>query len=121
MKNWYDVVDPHKDIKECKLDQSIFAADLSDAINERGALDYRDPYTFFNKTYFTKGILNYLNKVHRILSGESGDSVIEIQTPFGGGKTHTLITIYHYIKNGQKIKELLPQGLPLIESKTIQS
>ena len=117
MKNWYDVVDPHKDIKECRLDQSVFAADLGDVVKNRGALDYKDPYIFFKRTYFTKGILNYLKKVNQILNGESGDSVIEIQTPFGGGKTHTLITIYHYIKNSNKVKELLPEDLPLVDAK----
>jgi len=29
------------------------------------------------------------------LRGEGGDPVIQIQTPFGGGKTHALIAMYH--------------------------
>jgi len=116
MTTWYDVVEPHQDIKDGNFDESIFAADLGNVCLGNAPIDYNDPSLFFKKTFFTEGITNLLSMVCNKLKNGKGSSVIEIKTPFGGGKTHALISIYHYIKNGDKVKNQLPKGLNLIKA-----
>jgi hypothetical protein len=100
MKPWHQVVVPHPDIRAGKFDESVFAADLSDVIADRGPLEYRDAEIFFRKTYPTQGLVNLLSAIASRLSGKGGgEAVIQIQTPFGGGKTHSLIALYHLFKN----------------------
>jgi len=95
MKYFYTVTVPHKDIIEGKLTLDVFAADLWEVYKERSPLEYRDKQIFFEKTFITQGMDNIMNVVEKRLKGDGGDSVIQLQTPFGGGKTHTLITLYH--------------------------
>lgn len=116
MENWFDIVEPHNDIKEGEFDESVFAAKLDEVVAETAPPDYSDPYMFFKKTYFTSGITSLLKKVNRKLTKGRGSGVIEIKTPFGGGKTHALASVYHYIQNGQKLKSALPEGLDPLES-----
>lgn len=116
MENWFDIVEPHSDIIEGDFDESVFAAKLDAVVSGEAPPDYSDPYVFFRKTYFTRGITSLLRKVHRKLTEGKGSGVIEIKTPFGGGKTHALISIYHYIKNGDKVKSLLPEGLSSVDA-----
>jgi len=98
---WRNVVTPHDNIKQGKVKQNDFAASLADVLNSNGNLDYFDPVRFFNRTYLTSGLRQLAGEVVGRLTGQGdGDAVIQIQTPFGGGKTHTLITLYHLVKNG---------------------
>ncbi|MBN1814375.1 MAG: ATP-binding protein [Anaerolineae bacterium] len=108
IKGWYDVIQPHEDIRKGHFDESIFAADLGDVADGIAAADYSDPYLFFKKTYPTRGLTSLLGRVHTKLTSGQGPSVIQIQTPFGGGKTHALVAIYHYLKHGDRIEGLLP-------------
>jgi predicted AAA+ superfamily ATPase len=102
MKSWREVINPHPDIRAGKFDESVFAADLSDVIADRGPLEYRDAELFFRKTYPTQGLVSLLSAIALRLSGKGGgQAVIQIQTPFGGGKTHSLIALYHLFKNSQ--------------------
>ncbi len=101
MKPWREVIVPHRDIREGRFDESVFAADLSDVVADRGPVEYLDAETFFRKTYPTQGIVNLLASIVSRLSGKGkGQPVIQIQTPFGGGKTHSLIALYHLFKEG---------------------
>lgn len=103
MKPWLEVCVPHRDIREGKFDESVFAADLSDVVADRGPLEYRDPQLFFRKTYPTAGLKRLLGNVLARLSGQgAGEAVIQIQTPFGGGKTHSLIALYHLFRHPQE-------------------
>ena len=107
MKPWVQVVVPHKDIREGRLDEAVFAASLGDVVQDKGPIDYRDPETFFRKTYFTAGLKNLIGTVLSGLSGKGrGGIVIQLQTPFGGGKTHALLSLYHIFKNSDKIIHL---------------
>lgn len=107
MKPWLQVAVPHKDIREGRLDEAVFAANLGDVVQDKGPIDYRDPETFFRKTHFTAGLANLLGTVLSRLSGNGkGDTVIQIQTPFGGGKTHALLALYHTFKHSDKIIHL---------------
>lgn len=95
MRPFHTVAVPHKDILEGKLTMEVFAADLWDTFQGRAPKEYTDPSIFFKKTYTTKGLKNLLDVVESRLKGKSGDPVLHVQTPFGGGKTHTLIAMYH--------------------------
>ncbi len=117
MKSWYDLITPHEDIRKGEFDEAIFAADLGDVASKNAPQDYRDPYLFFKKTYPTVGLQNMLLRVYQTLSTGKGASVIQVQTPFGGGKTHALVAIYHYLKHGQQVRELLPAGVEPLSAK----
>lgn len=103
IKPWFYVTQPHFDIKQGRLDESVFAANLAEVALGNGREIYKDPNTFFSKTYFTAGLKSVAKTVIKGLNGkeDAENRVISLQTGFGGGKTHTLISIYHYCKWGK--------------------
>ena len=116
LKAWRQVVTPHADIRQGKFDSSVFAADLGEVLAGRGAVDYRDANTFFSKTYLTEGMSQLLIEVMRRLSGAGkAEPVIQLQTAFGGGKTHTLLTLYHLLKKPNEVGKL-PQIQELVDA-----
>ena len=98
MKAFIQIAKPHEDIFKGNLTMDVFAADLWQVVNGKAPVDYQDKDLFFRKTYMTKNLENILEIAKKRLEGKSGDSVIQLQTPFGGGKTHTLIALYHKAK-----------------------
>ena len=103
---WWQVATPHKDIREGKLSEAIFAADLGDVSIGKAPLEYQDAGIFFQKTYLTQGLENLLENVLSRLKGKKGDPVIQPQTPFGGGKTHALLTLYKCNKASKRYSSL---------------
>lgn len=95
MKPFHTVAIPHEDIKSGALEMSVFAADLWSASRGSGPQEYSNPDVFFRKTYQTDGLKELLEAVQKRLGGRGGDSVLQVQTPFGGGKTHSMIALYH--------------------------
>lgn len=95
MQAFHTIAIPHKDILEGRLTLEVFAADLHEVSLNKGSDEYRDSKIFFEKTYLTNGLQNLLSVVERRINGKGGDPVIQLQTPFGGGKTHSLIALYH--------------------------
>jgi predicted AAA+ superfamily ATPase len=109
IRPWRMVVTPHEDIRQGRFDASVFAANLGHVLVGQGAVDYRDPATFFNKTYMTAGLSKLLREMMERLSGKTkAEPVIQLQTPFGGGKTHTLLAMYHLIKSPKEVSRLEP-------------
>ena len=107
LKPWRQVVTPHADIRQGKFDPSTFAADLGEVLAGRGAVDYRDARTFFAKTYLTDGLTKLLIDVMQRLSGTGKtEPVIQLQTAFGGGKTHTLMAQYHLLTKPTEVGKL---------------
>lgn len=104
---WFMNVRPHEDIERGHLDESVFAANLGDVALNRGRDIYQNPEKFFEKTYFTAGLKNVARQVINGLNGkvEAENRVISLQTGFGGGKTHSLISLYHLIKEGKGITD----------------
>jgi predicted AAA+ superfamily ATPase len=98
MKPFHTIAVPHRDILEAKLTMNVFAADLWETYLGKTFPEYKDPNLFFKKTYITEGLKNLLDVVENRLKGHGGDPVIQIQTPFGGGKTHALIALFHRAK-----------------------
>lgn len=95
MNPFHTIAIPHRDILEGRLTMDVFAADLWEVFKSRGPDEYKDSEQFFQKTYLTEGLQHLLSIVEKRLKGAGGDPVIQIQTPFGGGKTHALIAMYH--------------------------
>jgi predicted AAA+ superfamily ATPase len=86
MTAFHTIAIPHDDILAGRLTMDIFAADLWEVFQDRGPGEYRVPAQFFQKTYRTEGLANLLSVVHQRLQGQGGDSVLQIQTPFGGAR-----------------------------------
>jgi len=106
MKPWREIAVPHRDVLEGTLQQAEFAADLM-AVHERQATEtYQDPKEFFKRTFITEGMRLLLTSVAQRLNGKGGDPVLQLQTAFGGGKTHTLLAVYHLAKGGYATKDL---------------
>lgn len=94
-KPWRDVAPPHPDVMAARFIEAEFAADLSTVARGEGAETYRDPREFFRITYMTGGLKKVLHGAIERLAGKGGDPVVGLQTSFGGGKTHTMLALYH--------------------------
>ena len=92
---WRTIVTPHPDVILARYEMSRFAADLGQVHRGEGADEYRFPRDFFQRTYLTYGLRQLLVQALKRLSGQGGDPVIDLQTNFGGGKTHALLALYH--------------------------
>lgn len=92
---WRDVITPHSDVAAGRFEQAEFAADLFDVAAGDADEEYQDAVAFFRRTYLTEGLRKLLSGAARRLAGQGGDPVVELQTNFGGGKTHSLIALYH--------------------------
>ena len=95
LKPWREVAVPHRDVREGRFAQAEFAANLRQVVEGEAAEEYGDPRSFFERTFITEGLRDLIRTAARRLSGEGGDPVVELQTGFGGGKTHSLIALYH--------------------------
>ncbi|MFW6275366.1 MAG: AAA family ATPase, partial [bacterium] len=98
MKSFHTIAIPHKDIQEGRFNLEVYAANLWSVYKGRGPEEYKQPEEFFKKTYKTKALSNLFDEVEKRIRGEGGSSIIQLQTPFGGGKTHSLIALYHKAK-----------------------
>jgi hypothetical protein len=107
LKPWTQVVTPHIDILEGRLDSSTYAASLGSVVRQDSTCPrvYRDAREFFAATYLTKELRKLLEDVLRGLRGEPGDRVLQLRTPFGGGKTHSLVSFYHIVTSRDKLQE----------------
>jgi predicted AAA+ superfamily ATPase len=105
LKPWREVVTPHKDVASGRYQQAEFAADLWQVHLGEGTDEYRNPIEFFRRTYLTESLRRLLvGAVHRVTDG-GGDPVIQLQTNFGGGKTHSMLALYHLF-SGTSPREL---------------
>lgn len=95
VKPWREIAVPHEDVLKGTFKQSEFAADLSRVRAGKATPEYQDPELFFQRTFITEGMRLLLDSVVKRLAGKGGDPVIQLQTAFGGGKTHTLLAVYH--------------------------
>ncbi len=95
LKPWREVVTPHKDVASGRYQQAEFAADLWQVHLGEGTDEYKDPAEFFRRTYLTESLKRMLVGAVRRLAGQGGDPVVQLQTNFGGGKTHSMLALYH--------------------------
>ncbi|GIK15168.1 MAG: hypothetical protein BroJett003_01320 [Planctomycetota bacterium] len=95
LKPWREVVTPHPDVASGRYQQAEFAADLWQVYQGEGSDEYKHPTEFFRRTFITEGLRRLLSQAVLRLSGKGGDPVVELQTNFGGGKTHSMLALYH--------------------------
>jgi hypothetical protein len=88
LKPWREVVTPHPDVAKGTYQQAEFAAGLWQVYQGTGTDEYKHPAEFLRRTLITQGFERQLSQAIRRLTGEGGDPVVELQTNFGGGKTH---------------------------------
>lgn len=109
---WRQVITPHPDVASGRYQQAEFAADLNQVYRGEGSDEYRDPREFFTRTFITEGLRHLLINALKRLAGEGGDPVVELKTNFGGGKTHSMLALYHLV-SGQPAGSL-PGVEPLL-------
>jgi hypothetical protein len=107
LKPWREVAVPHEDVLRGTFQQAEFAADLSKVhTNPEESKEYGDPVFFFKRTFITEGMRLLLESVLNRITGKGGDPVIQLQTAFGGGKTHTMLAVYHMVRGTVPAAEL---------------
>ncbi len=112
IKSWTEIAIPHEDVLKGTFKQAEFAADLSRVREGSAGPEYQDPVSFFQRTYITEGMRLLFDSLVKRLSGGAGDPVVQLQTAFGGGKTHTMVGVYHIARGDVPARDL--QGVPPI-------
>lgn len=106
---WRELITPHPDVAAGRFEHAEFAADLNQVYRGEGEPEYRDPAEFFARTFITEGMRALLVNALQRLAGDGGDPVVELQTNFGGGKTHSMLALFHLLS------DVLPTSLPGVE------
>ncbi len=105
LKAWREVVTPHEDVASGRYQQAEFAADLAEVQRGEGSSEYSDPREFYSRTFITDGLKDLLTGALTRLTGQGGDPVVELKTNFGGGKTHSMLALYHLV-SGESAEKL---------------
>lgn len=112
LKPWREVIVPHPDVLNGTFQQSEFAADLTAVHTGKATPEYGDAKAFYERTFITEGMGRLLTQVSQRLNGKGGEPVIQLQTAFGGGKTHTMLAVYHLVSRKCQLGEL--SGIPAL-------
>jgi predicted AAA+ superfamily ATPase len=113
---WRSLIDPHPDVAAGRYQQAEFAADLAQVLRGEASSEYQVQTEFFSRTYLTEGLRLLLETALLRLTGTGGEPVVELQTNFGGGKTHSMLALFHLIDPSVKLGQLT--GLEALLSKT---
>src|SRR5271157_486854 len=105
-KPWHQVVQLRPDLLTGELSMTQFAADLYDVVMDRGSSVYRTPYEFFSLTYPTYNLRELAKDVVHRLAGKSDKAVRQLELTYGGGKTHTEITLFHLVRDPASLPDL---------------
>lgn len=103
---WRQVVEPHPDVAQGRYKQAEFAADLAQVARGTAEVEYQDPVEFFGRTYITAGMEGLLVQALRRVTGQGGEPVIQLKTAFGGGKTHSMLALYHLLRGTAAVADL---------------
>ena len=105
-KPWHEVVKLRADLQSGDLPLHLFAADLYEVMMQNGKLPiYEDPVNFFALTYPTHNLRNLARDVVLRLAGKNDKAVRQLELTYGGGKTHTLITLRHLVNDPAKLPD----------------
>ena len=102
---WREVIKPHSDVSRGRFTLSEFSADLAQVASGKAAPEYGDPREFFQRTYLTQGLQDLIVSCFERFNGSGGDPVVQLQTNFGGGKTHSMLAIYH-LADGFRLRDI---------------
>lgn len=106
LPSWREIIEPHPDVAQGRYLNAEFAADLSQVARGEGAFEYRDPVEFFARTYVTEGMKGLLVQALKRFAGQDGEPVLQLKTAFGGGKTHSLLALYHMSRGGVPLDKM---------------
>jgi predicted AAA+ superfamily ATPase len=112
LKPWREIIVPHPDVLNGTFQQSEFAADLTAVRTGKATAEYGDAKAFYERTFITEGMGRLLTQVAQRLNGKGGEPVIQLQTAFGGGKTHTMLAVYHLASRQCALGDLV--GIPAL-------
>jgi len=115
LKPWREVVTPHADVASGRYQQAEFAADLWQVHLGEGSDEYKKPKEFFRRTFLTESLKRLLVGGVQRIAGTGGDPVVQLQTNFGGGKTHSMLALYHLF-SGANASELAGIDAVLVEA-----
>jgi len=104
LKPWREIVTPHADVASGRYQQAEFAADLWQVHLGEGSDEYKKPKEFFRRTYLTESLKRLLVGGVQRISGKGGDPVVQLQTNFGGGKTHSMLALYHLFSGASPVE-----------------
>jgi len=103
---WHQVVKIRDDLRTGELSLAVFAADLYDVVTGRAKPIYQQPEEFFALTYPTFNLRELVKDVLLRLAGKNDRAVRQLELTYGGGKTHTLITLYHLVNDPDRLPDL---------------
>jgi hypothetical protein len=104
-KPWHEVVKLRDDLRTGDLPLHLFAADLYEVMMQRGKRPvYENPEEFFALTFPTYNLRELVRDVVLRVAGKNDKAVRQLELTYGGGKTHTLITLRHLV--------IAPEHLP---------
>ena len=112
LKPWREIIVPHPDVLNGTFQQSEFAADLTAVRTGKATPEYGEAKAFYERTFITEGMGRLLTQVAQRLNGKGGEPVIQLQTAFGGGKTHTMLAVYHLASRQCPLEQLV--GIPAV-------
>jgi predicted AAA+ superfamily ATPase len=119
LKPWREVITPHKDVRDGKMRGAEFAADLYWVSRGEGSREYVEPAEFFRRTYLTDGLRELLVAAARRIGGDRNASPVwNLQTNFGGGKTHSMLALYHLL-SGTPLAEYPDEVRKLLSGVTL--
>jgi hypothetical protein len=105
---WHKTVTPREEVSKGRsFNPDEFAIHLEQVAKGNAPEDYKDPAKFFSRNYFTQALTKHSGMVLRRLAGETNNTapVLTLVTAFGGGKTHTLTTLYHLANNHDRANQ----------------
>ena len=118
MKPFRNVITPHQDVLESQTSVAKYAADLWQVHVGEASAEYRDAGRFNEMTYMTGNMRQILSDIEEKLKHGEGDAFKQIETPFGGGKTHTMIAAYHKAREFG-VKTVVIDGIRLSADDTL--
>ena len=118
--SWRDVIEPHPDVAAGRFVEAEFMANLTQVHVGDASSEYQDPKEFFDRTFLTEGLVELLKSAIGRLHGIGGQPVWQLKTGFGGGKTHSMLALFHLF-GGQLNLADLPEGERLVEGLKIDA
>ncbi|GBD36711.1 hypothetical protein HRbin36_01839 [bacterium HR36] len=105
-KRVWEVCEPHSDVFQRDPDPSLFAISLHHAVRGSADRDYIDAERFFSRTFMTRALSDLLERLVGRLAGQGrGAPILRLETPFGGGKTHTMAALFHIARSPEALSE----------------
>jgi predicted AAA+ superfamily ATPase len=107
LRPWRDTIQPHPDVASGRYRQAEFAADLEQVRTGKAEAEYQDAAEFYRRTYLTPGMVHLISGAIERLTARGGDPAVQLETAFGGGKTHSMLALYHAFGGKAKAADLL--------------